>query len=278
MAKKDQAANQPVIGATIPTPKARHRSPNYPFISLEKAIERTKQVYDQDRRHAVPLKVACEQRWSYKPGGSQADQTIAALRAYGLIEVNGTGADRTVKVSDRAHRILLNAPDASERVKDAALAPPINAELWQKYGTEGLPTSEVIRHYLIFERHFNEDVVDSFIANFKDTISFAKLVSSDKMEGRVSVDDDGGRGDADKDNQMNHSIVPPHNKQEQPPPILPPGMRRAVYPGETGDITLLWPAVLTTADMEDIDVWLDMMKGKIKRSVKPGFAGGESQS
>ena len=59
------------------------------------------------------------------------------------------------------------------------------------------------------------------------------------------------------------------NKQEPPPPILPSGMRRAVYPSETGDIILLWPTVLPAADMEDIERWLDMMKRKIKRSIGP---------
>src|SRR5206468_2533585 len=120
--------------------KRRHRSPNYPFVNLEKAIERTKQIYEQDRRHDVPAKVVSEKRWEYKPGSSQGDQVIAALRAYGLVEVSGASDKRMVRVSDRGYRILAGAADAGERLKDAALSPSIHGELWQKYGTNGLPS------------------------------------------------------------------------------------------------------------------------------------------
>lgn len=250
--------------------RARHRSPNYPFIGLEKAIERTRQIYDKDRRHDVPIKVACEQRWSYKPGGSQADQTIGALKSYGLIEVNGTGDGRTIKISDRAHRILLNAPDAPAQLRDAALSPAINGELWGKYGADGLPTNDVIRHYLIFDRHFNEDVVDSFIANFRETISFAKLDSS----GKIRFDGSADEAQQQEDNEQDESMVvnaTQHVEQPLPPSTLrvpPAGMRQAVYPGETGDVTVRWPAVLTAEDYADLEGWLDMLKGKLKRSIK----------
>jgi len=232
--------------------QARHRSPNYPFIGLEKAIERTRQIYDQDRRHEVPMKVACEQRWEYKPGGSQADQTIAALKAYGLIDVNGNGNSRTIRVSDRAYRILLNATDASERIKDAALSPAINGELWQKYGTDGLPTNDLIRHYLIFERHFNEDIVDSFIANFRETISFAKLDSSDKIRADVLSGLDNEPNPSDEGGgKMIQDAGQGQQRQNQPPP--PPLVGQKDFPlylSNNKRAILYVPATMTAKDYE----------------------------
>jgi hypothetical protein len=248
----------------------RHRSPNYPFIGLEKAIERAKQIYDVERRHEVPIKVASEKRWEYKPGSSQGDQTIAALRAFGLVDVGGSGEKRMIRISDRAYRILAGAQDAADRIKDAALAPSIHGELWQKYGTNGLPSDDTIRNYLLFEREsgrFNEDVVDNFIARFKETISFAKLDSSDKID---EVEGRGNDGKSPNEGEEGHDVdnlaVQDQRKSNTPPP--PTGSKQAVFPGETGDVVVRWPAVLTAAEYSDIEGWLDMLKRNIKRSVK----------
>jgi hypothetical protein len=64
----------------------------------------------------------------------------------------------------------------------SALSPTLHAELWNKYKAEGLPPNDVIRHYLVFERNFNPDSVDGFIAQFRDTIAYAKLDASGKIE------------------------------------------------------------------------------------------------
>jgi hypothetical protein len=234
--------------------RARHRSPNYPFINLEKAIDRARQIYDADRRHDVAVRVASEKRWEYKPGSSQGDQTVAALRAYGLVEVSGAGDKRMVRISDRAYRILANAQDATDRIKDAALSPAIHAELWDKYGTEGLPSDDTIRNYLLFEREngrFNEDVVDSFIARFKDTISFAKLDSSDKVRAAVL----GGLNDEEThegDNKvpMIQAPVQPPSKQNPPPPPAGGHKDFPLYLSNSKRAVLYIPDTITTKDYE----------------------------
>lgn len=230
----------------------RHRSPNYPFINLEKAIERTRQIYEADRRHDVPIKVVNEKRWEYKPGSSQGDQTLAALRAFGLVEITGAGDKRMVRISERAYRILAGATDAAERIKDAALSPTLHGELWQKYGTEGLPSSDVIRNYLLFEREagrFNEDVVDAFIDRFKETISFANLDSSDKIRGAIlgGLDDDqSGSGE-----QVIQNTDQVQQRQSPPPP--PPAGGQKDFPlylsnNKRGGLNV--PGVMTVKEFE----------------------------
>jgi hypothetical protein len=259
--------------------RARHRSPNYPFINLEKAIERTRQIYEADRRHEVPIRVVSEKRWEFKAGSSQGDQTVAALRAFGLVEVTGSSDKRMVRISDRAYRILAGANDAAERIKDAALAPAIHGELWQKYGTDGLPSSDVIRNYLLFEREagrFNEDVVDAFIDRFKETISFAKLESSDKID-EVEVEE------KDEESMI---FSPPElglgfKKMQSPlienPPSgtkpIPQGVKQDAFISETGEILVKWPARLAATDREDLTVWLDRVKRRILGSVESDSGG-----
>jgi hypothetical protein len=83
-----------------------------------------------------------------------------------------------------AFRILLDdRPDSSERaalIKQAALRPKIHNSLWRKYGAE-LPSDSNLKHALIFEFRFNENTVDEFIKEYKETIRFAGLTSSDKL-------------------------------------------------------------------------------------------------
>ena len=78
-------------------------------------------------------------------------------------------------------RILLDQrPESTERdeaIKRAALTPKIHSVLWKKWGFP-LPSDDNLRHALIFDWKFNENSVDDFIREYKDTIRFAKLAES----------------------------------------------------------------------------------------------------
>jgi hypothetical protein len=56
-----------------------------------------------------------------------------------------------------------------------------------------------------------------------------------------------------------------------PPAKVPPvlaGVKQDIFTADTGEVVVRWPAVISEADFEDIEGWLDMLKRKIKRSVK----------
>ena len=130
--------------------KKRTRSPNYPFVNLEVATRQTETLYERDRRHAVPILVAHE-RWGYKRGSAAGNQCAAALKSYGLTRIVGQGDDRKLSVTETGERIVRHAPDRPQRLRDAALSPPIHAELWSKYRERGLPSDDVIRNYLLWD-------------------------------------------------------------------------------------------------------------------------------
>lgn len=154
--------------------KSRTRSPDYPYIDLQKAIERARLLYNYEKKHPVSTKVIAE-HWKIKPTSSGLLLTISALKKYGLLVEAGVGHSR---ISDLAFRILADerpeSPERDEAIVDAALLPDIHAQLWQKYQAD-LPPDPALRTHLIMDRGFNAAIVDSFIKDYRATISFAKL-------------------------------------------------------------------------------------------------------
>lgn len=161
----------------------KHRSPAYPFISLKKALERAKTLYEHDKRHPTPLPVAAK-HWGYGEKSSGGLQTVSALKQYALLEDVGGGGGRRVKLTDLALAILLdevpNSPDRAKAVKRAALNPKLYAEMFEKWGIE-LPSDESVRTYLKRDKLFNDDAVGGVIKDYKDTLEYAKLTESDKI-------------------------------------------------------------------------------------------------
>ncbi len=182
--------------------KKRMRSPAYPYVNLETAIKRAKEFYDREGRNAANVRVAVK-HWGYEEKSSSGLQTAAALISFGLLRDEGTGDKRKVQLTPTAIRILLDAdPNSKEKVeaiKTSALAPKIHQELWKKWGS-AQPSDLSMKNALTFEWNppFNENSVDGFIREYRDTISFAKLTESDTM----SVEEQGkedGTGDGSED-------------------------------------------------------------------------------
>jgi hypothetical protein len=148
------------------------RSPSFPFISLREALDRARAFYEAEQRNAARPETAAA-HWGYSPKSSGGKQTVAALRSFGLLE-----GDTAVKLSGRALRILLDEREASEErerlLKQAALLPPLHSRMWERYGAE-LPSSQTLRLSLILDEGFNENSVDDFLAEYKETLEFAKL-------------------------------------------------------------------------------------------------------
>lgn len=158
---------------------ARVRSPSFPFISLPEAVHRARELYQAERRNLVhpDVAVAC---WGYSPRSSGGKQTIAALRAYGLLEdIRGD-----LRLTDRAQHILVREPGTAGRsdlLRQAALSPPVFAKLWERYGAD-LPSDKSLKSYLVLELKFNENAVGDLLRSYRETLAFAELLSAMKEE------------------------------------------------------------------------------------------------
>jgi hypothetical protein len=155
---------------SVDSKKTQERSPRFPFIPLERALERARQFYEEEKRGVAPF-TRIVMHWGYTDTSSGGLQTISALKAYGLLEeMGGAAKARQFKLSDLALRILLDQrPDSSDKLmfmRTAALAPAISAEIHEKW-PDGLPSDSTLNHFLVLERRFNEGTATSAIKIIK---------------------------------------------------------------------------------------------------------------
>lgn len=160
------------------------RSPSYPVMPVDKAIEQARALFQKEGLYAVPLTSAFS-AWGYSDKSSGGRQTLATLKYYRLIDVEGEGDTRKVRISDLARKIILDdREDQTERralIKEASLYPNIHQVLFDKY-PNGLASDSTVRHFLVFDHHFNQDAANELIAEFKLTASYAGLFGSSEKE------------------------------------------------------------------------------------------------
>lgn len=159
----------------------RDRSPSFPYIGLERAVDRARQLYNRARRYEVRLADAAT-AWGTAPKSSATLQTAAALLAFGLAEDSGAGQNRKIKISDLGFRILEDQrPGARERgLAEAALKPKLiadYAETWK----EGRHDDSFCISELKVERGFTAEAATRFLRVFDETIQFASQPEPDKI-------------------------------------------------------------------------------------------------
>jgi hypothetical protein len=186
--------------------KTKDRSPNFPFVSLEVAVDRAKAFYDEERKGAAPV-MRAGMHWKYSPSSSGLIQTVAALKSYGLVVDEGSGPDRRLKLTELALRILLDTrPDSTERremLRRAALSPNVSSEVHANW-PDGLPSDETLNHHLVLERSFAPQNALRAVRILKENQGFAKLgrdvtlsaSSTSTLDSESNEEDDNSDGHA----------------------------------------------------------------------------------
>lgn len=302
------------------------RSPAYPFIPVQKALERAQELFAQESTHYAPLKSAMS-AWGYSPKSSGARQTLATMRYYGLVDVTGEGDDRMIRVSETARKILLDKrEDDSEKralIRAVALMPSAHKALFQEY-PDGLPSDGTVHHFLVFRKQYNDSAAHELLAEFKQTASYVGLYEPDKnLDKMPEVEDTSGDEDerpalkvgdriqatingvdqfadgaivlgmsedgqwvfTDQSNTgvalkdvtiMNAAeassakvppLIPAHlaatfRKQDEAPK---PGTRKAVFPIDEGDVTLIFPEGISPTGLQDLSEYLAIFLKKEAR-------------
>src|SRR5579885_628047 len=160
----------------------RHRSPAYPAIGLQEAVSDSKTLYDDKRRNWVHIDAAMT-TLNYKPKSGSGMRVLAALIMFGLLEDDGSGTTRRVKVSDAAYRILHLDEDDPEwlaLIQEAARRPKIYAEMLAEW-PESLPTDSAMQKHLILSKGFNPEAVPGLVKDFRLTYDYAQLGESGKV-------------------------------------------------------------------------------------------------
>lgn len=170
-----------------PIKAPQHRSPAYPYIALDAALERAGKIYRQVHDMPQPREVIAN---AYgKPASSATLQTLATLSQYGLLEnVNDNGV-RKMRVTSVARELLhphAPADKVAEARKSAALAPAIFSEMWERYGDSRKYGDGILLYYLTRDREreqgaaFTEKAAKEVLRIYRATMDYAGLSGGDK--------------------------------------------------------------------------------------------------
>jgi hypothetical protein len=192
-------------------PGQRDRSPSFPFIPLKTAIERLVAFEEFHKRAPVPPD-RIGPAWGMKNNTSQAQQTLAALKAYGLLETRRGDVGRIVALSDDGRTYLRAQQD---NIKDgvlrrAALRPKQIETYWRDWGDDR-PADAACLDILVLKGGFSQDGAEKFLRVYDATIAFAGLADSDKMETTESEGSgatENGDGDEDDGTQNTAAVEP----------------------------------------------------------------------
>jgi hypothetical protein len=172
-------------------PGQKDRSPSYPNIPLETALERLIAFEAHFKRSAArPDKVGGA--WDIK-AKAYTDRTVAALRYFGLLNYERGGNGRQVVISEEGRKYLRAQQDETKReiVKAAALRPKQIAKFWSEWGPDR-PADAACLDELVLKNGFSEAGARDFLKVYDATISFAKLSDCDKI---AAVDPASGADD-----------------------------------------------------------------------------------
>lgn len=168
--------------STTKSTKAAPRSPNYPYVDLQRAVELAGKFYEKYKTHSTPEKLAAE-CWGYSAKSSGTQRVVGALVDYGLVTVkqNAAPLGRELAITENARKVILKAEGYEAILANMAISPPIYGDLWQKYGAE-IPPESLIQQYLIFTKKFNDDSAKHVSGSFKRTVAYANPSKMNKFE------------------------------------------------------------------------------------------------
>lgn len=187
------------------------RSPPFPFIPLGKAVDRLHEFDTHSRGHPLRVPIALS-AWGYGEKSSGGAQTLAALKAFGLMTELPDGEHQRVQVSETGKRLLRSPPESvrMEILKKAALTPKLISEFWGPWGCARPPDAECL-WTLRDQRGFTTDAAMRFISVYDDTLRYAGLAQPGNMtQGQADVHEDiGTRERSEPEDTLGQSPLPP---------------------------------------------------------------------
>jgi hypothetical protein len=228
----------------------RMRSPAYPSITIDEAVERAQTLYRIEGKHPTLVKTAAS-HWGYKPKSSGGLKTIAALKAYGLLVDEGSSEDRKVRLSDDGLTIVRDerevSPERDSLIARLALKPKILTELWNRYGTK-LPSEDTVKHFLVAERDYNPNAVSDILRVYQ--------VAAKRYEDPILSDFEVLDATEDEANRQSEGGQKAKGIK----------MRQDTFTLDEGTVTIQWPEQLSKESFVDLKDWLAIMGRKIERA------------
>lgn len=172
------------------------RSPSYPVMPLRDAIAAVGKIEAQYRSAPVD-RVAAAKLIGFKSLSGPANQALAALASYGLVERAGKGE---MRVTLRAKAILHpnSIEEKASNLRAAALGPKLYQELRERFAGVPVPPEGGVISYL-HRQGFNQSAIRPAVKAFLSTITFLEDAGVSESHG-PALDGDSKSGEAvDKD-------------------------------------------------------------------------------
>jgi hypothetical protein len=241
----------------------RDRSPAYPIVPLETALQRLTEFDAHFKRSpAHPEKIG--DAWGIK-AKAYADRTAAALRYFGLLEYQGTGKNRQVVVSEPGRKFLRAQQEETklEVVKAAALRPKQIAKFWNDWGADR-PADAACLDDLVLKNGFSEAGAREFLKVYDATITYAKLSDSDKVPtGSLEAEEEWEKPDVTPEVH-----TPPKPGSGMLPPASKLGQQHAAFPLPEGSVSLSFPAELSVASAQMMASFVKLLLEQAERQAK----------
>lgn len=261
----------------------RMRSPNYPSMPLDRAIDIIGRMFNDLRTSAVDREVAARSM-GYTGVTGHSGKILSNLIQYGLLQKVGKNE---VRVSSRAVEIL-HPDDAASKAKalmDAAFEPELFQELRDRFD-EGVLSEAAIRSYLI-KKGFTDAALQSAIRAYVDTYRYVEQCLEYESYGPST--ERAGESVADQKVGTGGAMRAPRTPASKPPAartesIYPP---RATEPSTpqfwvvAPDDIVLGGRARTKEDAQYIIDFFELLKGRLpsqQETKEPGNEGGNDSS
>jgi hypothetical protein len=244
---------------------AKVRSPNYPAIDLGAALEAVRPAWKAEHRNKMP-KAVLARHLGYGSLNGRALGKIGAVRAYGLVE----GAGNELRISDDAV-IALTSPDKAGFVyKDAMLRLALKPQLFLDLRNENpdrLPSEDNLQFQLV-QKGFTEDAAGKAAKNFLATMRLvfdgaeAHNPTFAKPEAEASMAQAHEAGHTNLGRPKDLTVAPPGIGKTA---LLAGATRQEVITLDEGDVTITFPADLSSQSFDDLKDHMDLFVKKMQR-------------
>ena len=248
--------------------KIRRRSPNYPSINLEEAIDFINKIYKIESSLPVDREVAAK-HMGFSSLSGHSSKILGSLLQFGLLEKL---PDSEVRVSDLGTTILIPESDKEkeESTRESFDNPTLFRELNQQF--EGMkPSPGNLRSQLVKKGYMKKSVdlaADSYLESKKYIMqNFAEdpPIAEDIVQ-MNNPGDSGLQAESNPQAERSGNFPKPVSSVGTASEILG-SMKQDVFSLDEGSVTVIWPSAISQESYEDVKDWFDILARKIGRSV-----------
>lgn len=235
------------------------RSPNYPQVDLETAVEAVRTAFSAEGRNRMSKEVLAK-HLGYTSVNGRALAKIGAVRAYGLIE----GKEDELRISDDAKTLLIAPRDSSDRaeaIQRCAFKPPIFNDIRASFETT--PSEHNLRYHLA-KKDYTAEAAGKAAKNYLATVRLVdEALSSYRPE---EVEEDGAvEHEVAAHPVQQAALTAPRETPRAVATVAAPGMRQAVFTLEEGDVTLTFPDNLSADSYAELSEYLAIFLRRSQR-------------